>query len=193
MTPETTDPIAPAVQPSPPSRRSLSISVSTVVWSVSTVALATVAIVLAVLLIGARSDIADRDVAAADTVHAEQVATDYAVGAATVKFDDFDAWVARLKANTSPALANKFDATAPKLEQILTPLQWVSTANPIAAKVKSEAGGIYTVDVFVNVTSSNAQNHDGAQTTVTYNITVDGNADWKITDVGGMDAALPVR
>lgn len=190
MTTETNDPTSPTL---PPSRRSLSISVSTMVWSAATFALATIAIVLAVLLVGARGDITDRDVATADTLHAEQVATDYAVGAATVKFDDFDAWVARLKANTSPALANKFDATAPKLQQILTPLQWVSTANPIAAKVKSETGGIYNVDVFVNVTSTNAQNHDGAQTTVTYNVTIDGSADWTITDVGGMDAALPTR
>ncbi|MEV5839339.1 hypothetical protein [Nocardia sp. NPDC052112] len=29
------------------------------------------------------------------------------------------------------------------MEQIITPLQWVSTAKPIAAKVRSEASGTY--------------------------------------------------
>lgn len=57
----------------------------------------------------------------------------------------------------------------------------------------SETGGIYQVDVFVNVNSTNIQNPDGAQTTVTYNVTLDRGSDWKITDVGGMDAALPTK
>lgn len=29
--------------------------------------------------------------------------------------------------------------------------------------------------------------------TVTYDVTVDSGAGWKITDVGGMDGALPLR
>lgn len=66
---------------------------------------------------------ATRNAAADDTRHAEQIATDHAVGAATIRFDEFDAWIGRLKVNTAPALANKFDATAPKLQEILTPLQ----------------------------------------------------------------------
>lgn len=136
---------------------------------------------------------ATSNAAADDTRHAEQIATDYAVGAATIRFDEFEAWIGRLKVNTAPALANKFDGTAPKLQEILTPLQWNSTATPIAAKVMSETGGIYQVDVFVNVNSTNIQNPDGAQTTVTYNVTLDRGSDWKITDVGGMDAALPTK
>ncbi|WP_068275743.1 hypothetical protein [Aldersonia kunmingensis] len=175
------------------SRSAVSVPVSTIVaGSIAAIAVL-IAIVLGVLLWMARSDIADTDAKAADDQHAEQVATDYAVGAATIDFKDFDSWVGRLKAGTAPELANKFDATGPKLEGILTPLQWTSTATPIAAKVESTDGGIYKVDVFVNVSSTNAQNPEGAQTTVTYNVTLDKDADWKITDVGGVNAALPTK
>ncbi|WP_342213923.1 hypothetical protein [Nocardia wallacei] len=125
--------------------------------------------------------------------HAEQVATDYAVGASTIDHQNVAAWVSKLKANTSPQLANKFDATAPKLEEILLPLKWTSTAVPIAAKVASVSGGVYKVNVFVDVTSTNAQNPKGGQMTVTYNVTVDSNGGWQITDVGGLDGALPTR
>ncbi|AYF76785.1 hypothetical protein D7D52_26560 [Nocardia yunnanensis] len=173
--------------------RSVAIPLSTMVWSAA-VAVLVIALVTAVgFLIAARGELSDRDSTAKANTHAEQVAGDYAVGAATVNFADFNAWVGKLKANTSPALAAKFDTTAPKLQDILTPLKWTSTATPITAKVMSESGGVYKVNVFVNVTSTNAQNPDGAQTTVTYNVTVDRNADWKITDVGGMDGALPLK
>ncbi|NNH72740.1 hypothetical protein HLB23_23230 [Nocardia uniformis] len=162
------------------------------IWTAATAALAIIAIVLAGFLISARGDISHRDTVAADDAHAQQVATDYAVGASTVNFADFNAWVGRLKANTTPALSNKFDATAPKLQEVLTPLKWTSSAQPVAAKVMSESGGVYKVNVFVNVSSTNAQNPEGAQTTVTYNVTVD-RSDWKVSDVGGMDGALPIK
>ncbi|NMN94284.1 hypothetical protein FGL95_04430 [Nocardiaceae bacterium YC2-7] len=141
----------------------------------------------------ANADARARDAATADNQRAEQIATDYALGASTIDFKDFPTWLGKLKANTAPTLSNKFDATAPKLQEILTPLQWTSTATPIAAKVMSENGGLYQVDVFLNVTSTSAQTPQGGQTTVTYNITIDTNADWKITDVGGMAGALPVK
>ncbi|MBJ8342004.1 hypothetical protein JGU71_24250 [Antrihabitans sp. YC3-6] len=174
-------------------KRTVSFSWSTLAWGAATAALVVAVVVLAVIAISSRRDIAQRDSAAADANRAEQVATDYAVGAATVRFDDFDAWVGRLKTNTAPALADKFAATAPKLQEILTPLKWTSTATPIAAKVISESGGTRQVDVFLDVNSTNAQNPDGAQTTVTYTITIDQDSDWQVTDVGGMDAALPTK
>src|SRR5690606_33082400 len=116
-----------------------------------------------------------------------------AVGAATVNYQDINGWVSSLKAGTTDQLAGKFDSTAPKLERILVPLKWTSTAAPITAKVVSEQNGVYQVSVFVNVNSTNAQTPDGAQTTVSYNVTVDENSDWKITDVGGVDGALPLK
>jgi Mce-associated membrane protein len=170
--------------------RSISIPISTVAWGTALAAVTILAVTLAGFLFAARNDLADRDAVAADNKHAEQVATDYAVGASTVNYAEFASWVGRLKQNTAPTLANKFDTTAPKLEELLTPLKWTSTANPITAKVVSDNNGVYQVDVFVNVSSTNAQNPDGAQTTVTYAVTVDRHSDWKITDVGG---GLPMK
>ncbi|MFI6362619.1 hypothetical protein ACIBG0_07705 [Nocardia sp. NPDC050630] len=171
----------------------VSIRVSSVVLGTVIGALVIAVAVLSGLLVSARGDLANRNDREAADKKAEQVATEYAVGAATVNYQDIPSWVAKLKANTVPQLANKFDATAPKLEQILVPLKWTSTAAPITAKVMSEQGGIYKVDVFVNVSSTNAQSPEGAQTTVTYNVTLDKNSEWKITDVGGVDGALPVK
>ncbi|MGW1743316.1 hypothetical protein ACWCPQ_31420 [Nocardia sp. NPDC001965] len=171
----------------------VSIRVSSLVRGAVVAVLALAAIVFAVLYFTARGELADRDEQAAAESHAEQLATDYAVGAASVNFEDLDAWIAALKKNTSPQLSGKFDDTAPKLEQILVPLRWTSTATPITAKVMSDQDGVYKVNVFVNVTSTNAQNPDGTQTTVTYTVTVDENAGWQITDVGGVDGALPVK
>ncbi|MFI2556790.1 hypothetical protein [Nocardia farcinica] len=179
--------------PARPKGATVSIPLSTIGWSVALAVATVLAVVFGALWWSARGDLAERDARAADERRAEQVATDYAVGAATVNYQDVTAWVGKLKANTTPQLATKFDATAPKLEQILVPLKWTSTASPIAAEVASEADGTYKVNVFVNVTSTNAQSPEGAQTTVTYTVTLDKNADWKITDVGGVDGALPIK
>ncbi|MBF6251770.1 hypothetical protein IU443_07820 [Nocardia farcinica] len=179
--------------PARPKGATVSIPLSTIGWSVALAVATVLAVVFGALWWSARGDLDERDARAADERRAEQVATDYAVGAATVNYQDVTAWVGKLKANTTPQLATKFDATAPKLEQILVPLKWTSTASPIAAEVASEADGTYKVNVFVNVTSTNAQSPEGAQTTVTYTVTLDKNADWKITDVGGVDGALPIK
>ncbi|MET9485457.1 hypothetical protein [Nocardia sp. NPDC006630] len=173
--------------------RTLSIRLSTVATAVAAVAAAVAIVTLSVLWLSSRSELSDRAARDADQRHAEQVATDYAVGAATVNYQDAGSWLTRLKANTAPALANKFDATAPKLQEVLGPLQWNSTAQPVAARAISESAGVYKVDVFVTVTSTNAQSPQGGQTTVTYTVTVDRGADWKITDVGGMDGALRAK
>ncbi|WP_280382678.1 hypothetical protein [Nocardia wallacei] len=176
-----------------PPRRTVSLSIPALGGAAG---VAVLVAALAVACFGwwsARGDLSALRTAADDDRHAEQVATDYAVGASTIDHQNVAAWVSKLKANTSPQLANKFDATAPKLEEILLPLKWTSTAAPIAAKVGSVSGGVYKVNVFVNVTSTNAQNPDGGQMTVTYNVTVDRNSGWQVTDVGGLDGALPTR
>ncbi|RDI62923.1 hypothetical protein [Nocardia pseudobrasiliensis] len=171
--------------------RTLSIRLSTVAVAVAGVALIAATAIFASLWLSARGEVSDRDAAAAADRHAEQVATDYAVGASNINFQDVNAWVAKLKANTTPQLANKFDATAPKLQDILVPLKWTSTATPITAKVMNTDNGVYKVDVFLNVTSTSAQTPEGAQTTVTYTVNVDPNNGWKVADVGGMAGALP--
>lgn len=189
-TPDMSEPKPPEPVPDRPIRV---VKVSTIVTVIAFTVLAGVAATLGFLLLKARGELSARDAAAADEQHAERVATDYAVGAATINYQDFPAWITKLKANTAPAMASKFDATAPKLQQILLPLKWSSTGTPVAAKVESVNGSIYKVDVFVSVNSTTAQTPDGTQTTVTYNVTVDKGSDWKITDVGGTLAALSTK
>ncbi|WP_244975998.1 hypothetical protein [Nocardia huaxiensis] len=189
---ETSKPAARPSRPAPPAR-SVAVPLTTLAWSAALALAVIVSLTLTGFLVSARSDLAAHETTARDQAHAEQVATDYAVGASTVNFTEFNTWVTRLKSNTTPALSTKFEASAPKLQDLLTPLKWTSTGTPISAKVMSESNGAYKVNVFVNVSSTNAQNPEGAQTTVTYNVTVDRNADWKVTDVGGMDGALPLK
>ncbi|WP_330255990.1 hypothetical protein OG874_16355 [Nocardia sp. NBC_00565] len=162
----------------------------TVMLSVLAVASITV---LTVLLVSARGELADHDAHAADEDRSKQVAMDYAVGASTIDYRDTKAWYTKLKANTTPQLAGRFDATAPQLDQILLPLQWTSTAHPITAVVTSSSSGIYKVNAFLNVTSTSVQTPQGGQTTVTYSLTIDKNSGWKITEVGGLDGALPIK
>ncbi|WP_433578207.1 hypothetical protein [Nocardia brasiliensis] len=171
--------------------RTVSIRLSTIATGAALAGLGAATVVFASLWFSARGDLSDRDAAAAANQHAEQVATDYAVGASNINFQDVNSWVAKLKTNTTPQLANKFDATAPKLQDILVPLKWTSTSTPITAKVMNTDNGIYKVNVFLNVTSTSAQTPDGAQTTVTYTVNVDPNNGWKVADVGGVAGALP--
>lgn len=176
-----------------PGGRAVSLQLSTLVRGAAYLVLIAAVVVMSVLWWSERGKLRSQQAAADDNAHAEQVAMDYAVGASTVNSADFQSWVNRLKADTSPQLANKFDATAPKLEQILVPLKWNSTASPIASTIASDSGGIYKVNAFVSVNSTSAQTPDGGQTTVTYNVTVDKGSGWKVTDVGGLEGALPTK
>src|SRR5690349_21168364 len=101
--------------------RTLSIRLSTVVTAAAAVALIALAAVFGSLWLSARGDLHDRDDRAAAQQHAEQVATDYAVGASNIDYQNVGAWIGKLKAGTSSQLAQKFDATAPKLQEILVP------------------------------------------------------------------------
>ncbi|MGW5113471.1 hypothetical protein [Nocardia sp. NPDC004123] len=129
----------------------------------------------------------------ADRAHAEQVALDYAVGAANMDFKDLNSWQTKLTANTTPDLSNKLKQAAGSMEQIITPLQWTSSSTPIVAKVRSESHGQFAVDCFVSVLTKNAQAPDGVQSTATYRLTIDKNANWVITEVGGIDSALTTK
>ncbi|MFI1916038.1 hypothetical protein [Nocardia sp. NPDC020380] len=124
-------------------------------------------------------------VAEADDGHAEQVATDYAVGAATCDYRDMDGCFARMKAGAAPELAAKYDATRTEVEHVLVPLRWVSTASPISSAVTAHDGSIYHVDVLLDVRTTNSQSSGPTDATVTYKITLDESLGWEITDVGG--------
>ncbi|GAB4583605.1 hypothetical protein [Nocardia sp. IFM 10818] len=182
---------APAAATQEPTPKTVQLKLSTLAFAAAAVLLVGALVATTTLWLSARGELSDRDAKAADEQHAEQVATDYSVGASNINFSDLNSWTARLKANTTPTLANKFDATAPKLQEILVPLKWTSSATPVTAKVVGHDNGVYQVNVFLNVTSTNAQNPEGVQTTVTYNVTVDPANGWKVADVGGMNLALP--
>ncbi|WP_231632735.1 hypothetical protein [Gordonia sp. HS-NH1] len=130
---------------------------------------------------------------AASAATAQQRALDYATGAAEMNYQDLAAWNERLTANTSPELTAKLTEASSSMEQVIVPLQWTSTAQPIAASVKSHEGDVYVVAAFVSVMTKNAQAPDGVQSTASYTVTMDSSKDWLITDVGGIDGAVAPR
>lgn len=168
----------------------ITVSVRSLSYSV-VVALLVVAVgVLAWLYIGAQKSLNAQAATAENEQRAKDVALEYAVNAAQMDFRDFAAWKVRLVDNTTPELKEKLDRAATDMEQVLAPLQWESTARPLAAAVRSEAAGIYVVDTFVSVVTKTMQAPEGMQSTATYGITIDSNNDWQISDVGGIDAVL---
>lgn len=127
---------------------------------------------------------------AADKAHAEQVALDYATGAADMDFRDLTAWRGRLTEGTTPELSDRLTQAASSMEQIISPLQWVATSTPVTAKVSSESNGVYAVDCFVRVLTRNSQAPDGIQSTATYQLSIDSGNNWTISDIGGIDLAV---
>lgn len=127
----------------------------------------------------------------ADNTHAEQVSLDYATGAADMDFRNPTEWSGRLTAGTSPELATRLQQAATSMEQLIIPLQWTSTASPIAAKVESETNGIYEVTCFVNVLTKNLQAPDGIESTATYKMSIDSTNDWQITQISGIGTVPP--
>jgi hypothetical protein len=135
-----------------------------------------------------RSKVETQQRQAANERHAEQIALDYAVGAATMNFQDLNAWKSKLTHGTAPRLTDKLTKAANQMEQLLIPLQWDSTAQPLVAKVRSDTNGVYVVDTFVSVHTKTTQAPDNLQSTATYSITIDSNDNWQISDVGGIGA-----
>jgi Mce-associated membrane protein len=178
-----------AARPSKAPRR-VSVTLRTVIVTVVICLLAGAAGVLGWLYIGDQGKLAAQAREANNRQRAEEISTDYAVNAAEMDYQDFNTWKVKLVNGTSPELKDKLTKAADSMEQVLAPLQWKSTAKPLAAKVRSSAGGIYTVDSFVSVLTKTMQAPDGLQSTATYSITIDSNNDWQITDVGGIDSAL---
>lgn len=172
------------------SRARVSISVRTLVIAAVICVAASAIGVLAWLYIGAQNKLSAEARATSNKKHAEEIAQDYAVHAAEMNFQDLNAWKVQLVKGTSPELKEKLTKAAGEMEQILTPLQWVSTARPLAAKVRSDVGGTYVVDSFVSVLTKTMQAPEGLQSTATYSLTIDSNKDWQISDVGGIAAAL---
>jgi Mce-associated membrane protein len=185
---------ASAVRDEPQGKKSkrvqLSVSLRSVVIAVVIAALIGAVGVLAWLYIGAQGRLDEQARQSENNVHAEKVALQYAGEAAAMNYQDLNAWKGRLVAGTSPELKDKLSKAATSMEQILVPLQWNSTAHPLAAKVRTETGGVYVVDAFVSVLTKTAQASEPLQSTATYSVTIDSSKDWQITDVGGVGDAL---
>lgn len=142
------------------------------------------------LYLGARQQLDAQATESANARQVEKIALDYAVNAATMDYKDLQAWKVKLVHGTSPELNKKLSDAGTSMEQVLVPLQWSSSARPLAAKVRSSTGGVYVVDSFVSVDTKTIQSPDPLQSTATYSITIDSNNNWLITDVGGISSAL---
>lgn len=174
----------------PRRRWMVSISVHSLLVGIGITALVVALGVLTWLYIGAQRQIDAQAGESAATSHAESVGLDYAVNAATMDFKNLEEWKAKLVAGTSPELNKKLTDAAVSLKEVLVPLEWNSTARPLAAKVHSVSSGIYVVDCFVSVQTKTVQAPEALQSTATYSVTLDRNKDWLITDVGGVGSAL---
>lgn len=160
--------------------------------SVGAVAVLVVAalVVMGWQLWSASSEVDDMKAAAASEAKAEQVALDYAKGAADMSFENPEDWRSRLTKGTSPELSERLRQASTQMEQLLRPLQWSSTATPIAAKVESVDGDVYEVVAFVNVRTKNVQAPSGIESTATYEITLDKSQDWLITAISSTGSNL---
>lgn len=166
-----------------------------VTWRSAFATVGVIALILAVAFFGWRfaatsNELDQLESAGSDGTRAEQIALDYATGAAQMDYQDLGGWRARLVAGTSPELTTRLQTAGDSLEQIITPLQWSSTSSPVAAKVQSSENGIYVVDCFVRVNTKNTQVPDGVDSTATYRLSIDTSNNWAITDVSGLDAGL---
>ena len=170
--------------------RQLSISLRGLAVGAVILLVAVAAGVLGWLYVDAKGQLNAQAQEASNRERAESLAMDYAVNAAEMDYQDFAGWKVKLVKGTSPELKEKLTKAANSMEQVLAPLQWRSTARPLAARVRSSAGGVYTVDSFVSVLTKTVQAPEGLQSTATYSISIDSRNDWQITDVGGVDAAL---
>lgn len=173
-----------------PTRRQVSLSIRGLILALVMALLAATGAVFGWLYLDANDKLAAQAAQTADYQRAEDIAAKYAVSAAEMNYQDFGAWKENLVAGTAPDLRDKLLQAADSMEQVLAPLQWQSTAKPLATKVRSDVSGVYTVDSFVSVLTKTMQAPEGLQSTATYSVTIDSNADWQITDVGGIDAAL---
>lgn len=170
--------------------RRLSISLRSLAIGVVIAAVAGGVVVLAWLYTGAQDKLNALEHRSQNYARAENIGLDYAVNAAQINSQDLNPWKTKLVAGTGPELSEKLTKAGQEMEQILVPLQWNSTATPLAAKVRSDDGGVYVVDCFVSVLTKTVQGPEPLQSTATYSVTIDSNHDWQITDVGGIGSVV---
>ncbi|SDU69596.1 hypothetical protein [Gordonia westfalica] len=159
-------------------------------------AVAAIAVVLAAVFgilwatDGSADELAAVNTKIATDAEAEKVAGDYALNVSKVDYQDIDAWRTALETGVTQQLkemSTAVDVVAP----LLTQMQYVSTAEKLAATVAHSDGNQYVVRVFVDMDSKSRQTPDGVTATASYTITLDKASGWTITDVGGLGAGLP--
>jgi len=173
--------------------RRVSLSVRTLVTATAFLALVAAVAVMTWLYFGERGKVEAQQQGAANEQRAEQIALDYAVNAATMNFQDLNTWKGKLVNGTTPGLHDQLTKAATSMEQLLVPLEWNSTSQPLVAKVRSDTNGIYVVDTFVSVLTKTTQAPDNLQSTATYSITIDSKNNWQISDVGGIGAVVGAK
>jgi hypothetical protein len=175
------------------SSRRVSLSVRTLVTATAFFALVAAVAVMTWLYLGERGRVEAQQQAAANEQRAEQIALDYAVNAATMNFQDLNTWKGKLVNGTTPGLHDQLTKAATSMEQLLVPLEWNSTSQPLVAKVRTDTNGVYVVDTFVSVLTKTTQAPDNLQSTATYSITIDSKNNWQISDVGGIGAVVGAK
>ncbi|MCS3780619.1 hypothetical protein [Tsukamurella ocularis] len=160
-------------------------TVTTVVITVVILALLAASITFGVLWGLQKSENSDIKAAAAEKAQAEKVAAEYAAGASTFDYKDLTPWRNALTTRTSDDLKKRFEATVGAMNQLLQPLQWVSKGTVKDAVVNSQSGPIFKVSVYVNIDTTTVQNPAGRSVLTLYNVTLDKDKDWQISDVGG--------
>ena len=181
---------APVVTSSSRRRRSVTFSVRGLAMVAIVVALVSAVAAMSWLYLDARHQLDAQAARSGNDVRAEKIALDYAVSAASMDYRDLPGWQVKLVAGTSSELNAKLTEAGKSMEQVLVPLKWSSTAQPLAAKVRSSTGGVFVVDSFVSVQTKTVQAPDALQSTATYSTTIDSNNNWQITDVGGIGSAM---
>ncbi|BDH56355.1 hypothetical protein [Tsukamurella sp. PLM1] len=164
---------------------------TTVVVTVVILALLATSILFGVLWGMKKSELSDVQEAAANRSQAEKVAAEYAAGASTFDYRDLTPWRSALTKGVSPELKTKLEATVGAMNQLLQPLQWVSKGTVMDAVVNSESGSIFKVNAYVRVEATNVQAASGREVVTVYNVTLDKDKDWQITDVGGVGGGVP--
>jgi len=160
-------------------------------------ALAAIAVVLAVVFgtlwatNGSDDELAALQTKIATEAEAEKVAGDYALNVSKVDYQDIDAWRTALETGVTQQLKEKMSTAVDVVAPLLTQMQYVSTAEKLAATVAHSDGNQYVVRVFVDMDSKSRQTPDGVTATASYTITLDKASGWTITDVGGLGAGLP--
>ncbi|WP_211188696.1 hypothetical protein [Gordonia asplenii] len=170
--------------------RSRPISLQQLVTGIAALVLVVAIVVLSWQLIAKSDDLSSMQQAQADRAHAEQVALDYATGAAKMDYQDPAQWQGRLTKGTTPELADRLRKASTSMEQLIKPMQWTSTSEKLTAQVQSVKDGVYQVAAFVSVYTKNVQAPDGIESTATYKMTIDSNNNWVITEISGIPTSL---